>query len=149
MNRSVKHCAPPVWIAPWRYRALAFLGAAFAGLFAPAGCVIGPGGSHPSRGAIENMLTGTDRICNCAACEASCGAPYDDCDLSNCDSEDPAACLTQASRKKPWHHLPKFRLYEPEAGIFNFCMPPSYIHPPPPLPPGRFFPVPVRPAFAP
>jgi hypothetical protein len=47
-----------------------------------------------------------------------------------------------------WHHLPRFHLYEPEAGIFNFCIPPQCINPPPPLPPGRFFPVPAQPAFA-
>ena len=45
-------------------------------------------------------------------------------------------------------HLPKCHLYEPEAGIFNFCIPPQCINRPPPLPPGRFFPVPVPPAFA-
>jgi hypothetical protein len=45
--------------------------------------------------------------------------------------------------------LPKCHFYDPEAGIFNFCIPPQCINEPPPLPPGRFFPVPVRPAFAP
>lgn len=39
-------------------------------------------------------------------------------------------------------------MYDPEAGIFNFCVPPQCLNPPPPLPPGRFFPVPVQPAFA-
>jgi hypothetical protein len=41
------------------------------------------------------------------------------------------------------------RWYEPEAGIFNFCIPPGVIGPPPPPPPGRFHPVPSRPVFAP
>jgi hypothetical protein len=38
-------------------------------------------------------------------------------------------------------------LYDPEAGIFNFCVPAQCLNPPPPLPPGRFFPVPVQPVF--
>jgi hypothetical protein len=44
---------------------------------------------------------------------------------------------------------PRRRWYEPEAGIFNFCVPPGVIGAPPPPPPGRFHPVPTRPVFTP
>jgi hypothetical protein len=126
---------------------LAFLGAALVGLVAPSGCVMGPEGGYPSRESIEGILFGPDGGCECGACEASCGAPCDDraCEPCAADGEH----VECPPHRKPWHHWLKLHLYEPEAGIFNFCIPPQCINPPPPLPPGRFFPVPVRPAFAP
>lgn len=151
MMRSVKDCAPPKPIDLWRARVLAFLGAALVGFVVPTGCAIGPEGRpYPSRESIEGVLFGNDRCCGCPRCEASCGAPSEDCAPEACAAA-PVACETAECpppHRKFWHHLPKCHLYEPEAGIFNFCIPPQCINPPPPLPPGRFFPVPVRPAFA-
>jgi hypothetical protein len=124
---------------------LAFVGCAAVGLCVPTGCVVSTNGPLPTRHAIENFFCSR---CGCEyAGEPSCGAPSD---CPNCGPEfDAATCPPTHCHKKPWHHLPKCKLYDPEAGIFNFCMPPACIHPPPPLPPGRFFPVPVQPAFAP
>lgn len=150
MMRCVMDCAPTKPIALWRARVLAFLGAALVGFVVPTGCAIGPEGRpYPSRESVEGFLFGSGGCCPCGRCEASCGAPSEDCapppasTPENCES---AAC--PPPHRKFWHHLPKFHLYEPEAGIFNFCIPPQCINPPAPLPPGRFFPVPVRPAFA-
>jgi hypothetical protein len=146
--RSVKDCAPPSRSALWRARLLAFLGAALVGLVAPIGCVMGPEGrSYPSRESVEGFFLGPDDRGLCGAPEASCGAPCEDGGPESCDAPcAPAEC--PPPRRKLLHHLPKFHLYEPEAGIFNFCIPPQCINPPSPLPPGRFFPVPVQPPFA-
>lgn len=153
MMRSVTDCAPPSWTALWRARVLAFLGAALVGLVVPSGCVMGPEGGFPSRESVEGILFGPDNGCTSDCCEASseasCGAPSDDCFDTACSPEcESGACAPPHPRRKLWHHLPKLHLYEPEAGIFNFCIPPQCINPPSPLPPGRFFPVPVQPAFA-
>jgi hypothetical protein len=118
------------------------------GFVAPAGCAIGPEGRpYPSRESVEGFFLGPGDDCHGGAIEASCGTPSDDCPPDACAANcEPCAC--RPPRKKFWHHLPKCHLYEPEAGIFNFCIPPQCINPPSPLPPGRFFPVPVQPAFA-
>jgi hypothetical protein len=146
MMRSVTDCAPSSRNAFWRARVLAFLGAALVGLVAPSGCVVVPGGGYPSRESVEGLLFGPDRDGKRVCREASCGAPSEDCEPDSALAEcEPVEC---PPRRKPWHHLPKLHLYEPEAGIFNFCIPPQCINPPSPLPPGRFFPVPVQPAFA-
>lgn len=137
---------------------LAFVVCAIVGLSVPTGCVMSPAGSLPGRHSIENFFHGGG--CCCGHCdEPTCEAPYEcDCPPSDCQAGDCQACSAEfdaatcpphCHKKKLWHHLPKCKMYDPEAGIFNFCMPPACIHPPPPLPPGRFFPVPVRPAFAP
>ena len=112
---------------------------------------MGPDGGYPNREAIEGILFGPDHdrpdhdVCECGA---SCDdLAHDSCVADGPDGPDgePAECPPPRQR---WLHWPKLHLYEPEAGIFNFCIPPQFINPPPPLPPGRFFPVPVRPAFA-
>lgn len=150
MMRSVTDCAPPSWTALWRARVLAFLGAALVGLVAPSGCVMGPEGGFPSRESVEGILLGPDRGGDRGCYEASCGVPCDDEPDTACSAEcGSRQCAPPHPRRKLWHHLPKLHLYEPEAGIFNFCIPPQCINPPSPLPPGRFFPVPVQPAFAP
>jgi hypothetical protein len=151
MMRSVMDCAPSKPIALWRARVIAFLGAALVGFVVPSGCAIGPEGRpYPSRASVEGFLFGPDGCCRCGRCErceASCGAPSEECAPEVCaETCEVAEC--PPSHRKFWHHLPKCHLYEPEAGIFNFCIPPQCINPPSPLPPGRFFPVPVRPAFA-
>ena len=81
--------------------------------------------------------------CTCA-CPDDCGeACSTDCRGEGCKGD---ACHDHhAGHKK--HALPK--LYDPEAGIFNFCTPPIALMATPPPPPGRFFPVPVRPVFSP
>jgi hypothetical protein len=154
--RYVKHCAPPTPIVLWRARVLAFLGAALVGLMVPTGCVVGPHGGVPTPAAMQEYFLGPDGVrCNrhCDRCEATCGAPCDDC-VSEIEApcETPVPCETAACEPRPklWHRLHFHRLhcYDPEAGIFNFCIPPQCLNPPPPLPPGRFFPVPVRPAFS-
>jgi hypothetical protein len=153
MMRSVKDCAPTKPTALWRARVLAFLFAALVGFVVPSGCAIGPEGRpYPSRESVEGFFFGSGCDCGCNVSEASCGAPSESCQTNTCPPESIAAECPPADCPKPrrkfWHHLPKCHLYEPEAGIFNFCIPPQCINPPPPLPPGRFFPVPVRPAFA-
>jgi hypothetical protein len=128
---------------------LAFLGAALVGLVAPSGCVMGPEGGSRSLESVEGILFGPDSGSASGCCEPSCGAPSDECLDTACDHEcEGVACAPPHPRRKLWHHLPKPHLYEPEAGIFNFCIPPQCINPPSPLPPGRFFPVPVQPPFA-
>jgi hypothetical protein len=103
----------------------------------------------------------------CSECEATCGLPMTECATEvalpapavEAPSEavaatEPAACEPPCEEKPPlWarlplHHFHRLHFYDPEAGIFNFCVPPQCLNPPPPLPPGRFFPVPVQPAFA-
>ena len=124
---------------------LAFLGAALVGLVAPSGCVMSPEGGYSSREAIEGILFGPDDFGPNGGCE--CGASCDDLAHDSCAAD--GEHVECPPRRKLWQRLPKLHLYEPEAGIFNFCIPPQCINPPSPLPPGRFFPVPVRPAFAP
>jgi hypothetical protein len=159
MMRFVKHCAPSSRMTLWRARVLAFLAAALAGLVVPSGCVVVPEGGYPDRASIECFFCGPKHGCPCGEAETSCGAPSDECGPASCPiacqaectSECPAECTRaecRPPRRKLWEHLPKCHLYDPEAGIFNFCIPPQCINPPPPLPPGRFFPVPSRPAFA-
>jgi hypothetical protein len=147
MMHCVKYCAPPTRTALWRTRVLAFLGTALVGLVVPAGCVVVPEGGSPSRASIQEFFCGPNHGCPCDGEEATCGAPSSDSPPASCTAEcTPPDC--GPTHRKWWDHLPKCHLYDPEAGIFNFCIPPQCLNPPPPLPPGRFFPVPVRPAFA-
>jgi hypothetical protein len=157
MMRSVMDCAPTTRIARWRPRVLAFLGAALVGIVAPTGCVVAPSGGCCNRSSLDRFFSGSACGCEFCSTEASCGAPSGDLPCESCPSECPPQCPAPGEtaecrppRKRIWHHLhlPKCHLYEPEAGIFNFCIPPQCINPPSPLPPGRFFPVPTRPAFA-
>jgi hypothetical protein len=162
MIRSVKDCAPPTPIALWRARVLAFLGAALVGLVVPTGCVVVPEGGYPTRESVQEFFLGSGRACGCGRCgdgEASCGLPSDDCatevdTVAPCETATPceaAACPPGECEPRPkfWHrlHFHRLHFYDPEAGIFNFCVPPQCLNPPPPLPPGRFFPVPVQPVF--
>jgi hypothetical protein len=129
---------------------LAFLSAALVGLVVPSGCVMGPEGGYPSRESVEGILFGPDRRDDGSCSDAMYGTDGDECACDTCRSEsEQAKCPPPRERRKLWERLPKLHLYDPEAGIFNFCIPPQCINPPAPLPPGRFFPVPVRPAFAP
>lgn len=161
INRYVKDRAPPTPIAFWRARLLAFVGAALFGLVVPGGCIVVPEGGYPTRESIKDFFVGCDGPCRCGQCgpdEVSCGLPSDDCAAAEPDeppydtaSSAVAACEPPCEEKpKLWHrlHLHRLHWYDPEAGIFNFCVPPQCLNPPPPLPPGRFFPVPVQPAFA-
>lgn len=135
---------------------IAFLGAALVGLMIPTGCVVGPNGGVPTPATMQEYFLGPDGVrCNrhCEYYEASCGAPSSDGTIqSDVPCNEPDACEQVACEPRPrlWHrlHLHRLHCYDPEAGIFNFCIPPQCINPPPPLPPGRFFPVPVQPAFA-
>jgi hypothetical protein len=167
MIRSVKDCAPPTPIALWRARVLAFLGAALVGLVVPTGCVVVPEGGYPTHESMQEFFLGSGRTCGCgrcANCEASCGLPAADCvtevaaAAAPCDTApyeapalETAACATAECEPRPkfWHrlHFHRLHLSDPEAGIFNFCVPPQCLNPLPPLPPGRFFPVPVQPVF--
>lgn len=152
---------------------LAFLGAALVGLVVPTGCIVAPEGGQPMRESIKDFFVGCEGPCRCgrcgpgsneccSECEANCGVPMTACatevavtptwEVPAAASEAPcdAAC---EEKPKLWHrlhfhHLHRLHFYDPEAGIFNFCVPPQCLNPPPPLPPGRFFPVPVQPAFA-
>ena len=94
---------------------------------------------------LRGILGGPNHPGGCETCATPCGAACDECGSPPC--EDGPECSPPCEHRR-WH-LPKCRFYDPEAGIFNFCIPPQCINEPPPLPPGRFFPVPVRPAFAP
>lgn len=165
----MKDCAPPNTTAFWRARLLAFLGAAFVGLVVPTGCIVVPEGGYPTRKSVKEFFVGCDGPCRCGSCgpgEATCGLPSNECAATVTveplrDTAAPDATAAAAACEAPceatceqkprfWHHLHLHRLhmYDPEAGIFNFCVPPQCLNPPPPLPPGRFFPVPVQPAFA-
>jgi hypothetical protein len=146
----VKYCAHSFRSLAWLNRLLAFFGAAAVGLIAPTGCIMGPEGFAPSRASIDAILWGPEETCTCGRGQVPCG--------SACEEENPmasespcqeAACPPPAKSHGWLHRFSKCHLYEPEAGIFNFCVPPACIQEPPPLPPGRFFPVPVRPVFSP
>ena len=153
---------------------LAFLGAALVGLVVPTGCVVVPEGERPMRESIKEFFVGCDGPCRCgrcgpgggneccSECEASCGLPMTEgatefalpapCEVPAAASAAPCDGVCE-ERPKLWHrlhfhHFHRLHFYDPEAGIFNFCVPPQCLNPPPPLPPGRFFPVPVQPAFA-
>ena len=142
-------CAHPSRTRCWGPRLLAFVGAAIVGLVAPSGCVVAPEGSPLTRESLETILWGPDDGCTCDLCAAA--------DQAQCDEGEPAACeeprrqaaLARLHSLREHCHLPLSDYYDPEAGIFNFCVPSGCIQPPPPLPPGRFFPVPARPVFAP
>jgi hypothetical protein len=147
MMRSVNDCAHHVRSdrpVAWRNRLLAFFGAAVVGLLAPAGCVVAPDAQGPTSESFREILWGPNQG-SCRACDPPCGAACDECDSPACEGS--PECAPPCKRR--WLHWPHCHLYDPEAGIFNFCIPPQCINEPPPLPPGRFFPVPVRPAFAP
>jgi len=103
-----------------------------------------PEGLEPNSESIQGELWGPNQGGECGAREAQCAAACDE--IAACDECDCPPC-DDGHRTKC--HRPSCHLYNPEAGIFNFCVPPQCINEPPPLPPGRFFPVPVRPAFAP
>jgi len=135
----------------WRSRLLAFFGAAAVGLIAPTGCIMGPKDFAPSRESIDAILWGPGEGCTCGRCSTQCGAACDEEIAAACEPPCEEADCPSPAASNGWCHqrLPKCHLYEPEAGIFNFCVPPACIHDPPPLPPGRFFPVPVRPVFSP
>ena len=126
-------------------------------------CPPGPGvhthGGECHESAHEGgLLSGT-----VARCKAACSRrsnPYGDECTCACPDDCGTACATkcrgEGCQGEACHHahtghkkrlLPK--LYEPEAGIFNFCTPPIALMATPPPPPGRFFPVPVRPVFSP
>lgn len=139
---------------------LAFTGAALVGLVVPSGCVVVPEGGYPTRESVKEFFLGNGTGCGCShcgECEAGCGLPSGECaaevpiappcDAVACEAPCAAPC---EEKPKFWHrlHLHRLHCYDPEAGIFNFCVPPQCLNPPPPLPPGRFFPVPVQPAFA-
>jgi hypothetical protein len=137
---------------------LAFAGAALFGLIVPTGCVVVPEGGFPMRDSMHEFFLGSGGSCRCGRCqecEATCGLPSGDCAPAleaPAPCETPAPCDTAACEPRPkfWHrlHFHRLHLYDPEAGIFNFCVPPQCLNPPPPLPPGRFFPVPVQPVFS-
>jgi len=108
-------------------------------LAASSGCALHPPGWFPSGDAMS---------CGCGE-----AVPCDDCGEC-CDDGCGDACTDEVACQRDASHGPKCRcprchLYSPEAGIFNFCMPPASLAALPPPPPGRFFPVPVRPVFAP
>ena len=148
MMRCVNDCAHHSWPTrsnAWRNRLLAFFGAALVGLLAPTGCVVAPDTQGPTSESLREILRGPQHHSGCATCIAPSDAPSEACDGPPCEGGPECAPPCKPRR---WH-LPNCRLYDPEAGIFNFCIPPQCINEPPPLPPGRFFPVPVRPAFAP
>lgn len=151
----MKDCAPTTPAHFWRARLLAFLGAALVGLVVPSGCVVVPDGGYPTRESMKEFFLGSGTGCGCdqvGNCEATCGLPSGDCAAQVAAAPSDAAACGASCEAKPkfWHHLHlhHLHLYDPEAGIFNFCVPPQCLNPPPPLPPGRFFPVPVQPAFA-
>ncbi len=157
MMRSVNDCAyysRPTRTIAWRNRLLAFFGAATMGLLAPTGCVVAPDAQGPTSESFREILWGPNHRSGCKTCDAPCDAPSDadceKCDSPPCDSPSCEGDPECAPPCEPWRfHWPHCHLYDPEAGIFNFCIPPQCINEPPPLPPGRFFPVPVRPVFAP
>ena len=141
---------------PVASRLLAFFGAAIVGLSAPTGCVVAPNGLEPTSESIRGILWGPCHGGEHGHCKAPCGAAGGEstaCDECDCPPGESSPCdggseCEPACERRPKCHLPHCHLYDPEAGIFNFCIPPQCINEPPPLPPGRFFPVPVRPAFA-
>jgi hypothetical protein len=89
--------------------------------------------------------------CQCA-CESCAGESCDE-PSCGCPSGEGCECGPESCAAPHCHDgkckLPGCGLYEPEAGIFNFCTPPIALAGMPPPPPGRFFPVPVRPVFSP
>jgi hypothetical protein len=122
------------------------------GSLAATGCVIGPEGWTGGANSMDDLTCVHDRPC---ACQHGCQHPGESCGDVCIDEGD--SCQTQ------WNgptHSPRLAFlidrvrarchwYEPEAGIFNFCVPPASLGELPPPPPGRFFPVPARPVFAP
>lgn len=157
---------------------LVLLSAAWITSVASCGCVFGPHGRPIGAGACDALGHLVDHgvpcgNCNChqcqhgACCDTCLAAPACSCN-QQCNVEDGTWFADEAGCGVPCssacndgsctgagcvHPMcPRFLTcdwYEPEAGIFNFCMPPASIGAPPPPPPGRFFPVPTRPAFAP
>lgn len=86
---------------------------------------------------------GCEPSCGCSAhCGGECACPSgDECGEVPCEQD---CCPPHKRSILSCHHY-----YDPEAGIFNFCTPPAKLGALPPPPPGRFFPVPVRPVFSP
>jgi hypothetical protein len=143
------------------------------------GCITGQDGRLLGAASFNSLVSGLSHSnsCGChrdehgAPC-GSCGAPswtHDrdtTCDSGRCGPGD-GEIISQSD----WEHgafdsefggvegtygcdesrsvSARRRWYEPEAGIFNFCVPPAAIGAPAPPPPGRFHPVPTRPVFSP
>lgn len=149
-----------------RFRQLALVGATLVGLLGSGGCAIGPRNWLTPRHAIDGLMCDHGSQCGCGRghhgprcheCGDTCGCSEDDsvhcgdaCEDAGWEpkraEEEPLAPLTITI---PRFRIPHRKWYEPEAGIFNFCVPPAVIAELPPPPPGRFFPVPARPVFAP
>ena len=111
------------------------------------GCITGPDGRPLGAGSFDAVVDGLDdryaseggQFEPLALDDYAAGACGSTCD----DGECPSACDDRQGLSR------RRRFYEPEAGIFNFCVPPATIGPPAPPPPGRFHPVPTRPVFSP
>jgi hypothetical protein len=131
---------------------LALRGAAIVCALASSGCVIGPEGWSAGANSMDGLMCAHDRPCQCHHGRQhpgdSCG---DACieDGDSCDSEWSGGPSSPRLRTLIDGLRSRCHWYEPEAGIFNFCVPPASLGELPPPPPGRFFPVPTRPVFIP
>jgi hypothetical protein len=114
------------------------------------GCILGNDGRPLGVGSLNPLMTdgcAAEPSCGSACCSAGAGPS---CADANGYSENrDGACHGGNCSLASYAWVPCRAVGHCLGGVFNFGLPPACISGPPPMPPGRFFPVPTRPAFCP
>jgi hypothetical protein len=141
-NRSTATAARSAWIG---------IRAAFVlGFIMSAGCILGRDGRPLGDGSMNPLMAGgcaEEPGCGASCCSEVGGPPCSEGSgyCENC----PGSCRGGNYSVCAYACAPCYAVGHCVGSVFNFCLPPACITGPPPLPPGRFFPVPTRPAFCP